>query len=73
MSLASRILGRLWKLPAVVHRNIASEPLRVILRPKQGMRIEAERRARAHVVFERLFSGRPKLGNLSEIVLVVKE
>ena len=32
MSLASRILGRLWKLPAVVHRNIASEPLRVPMR-----------------------------------------
>jgi uncharacterized protein len=32
MSLLSRLLGRLWRLPAAVTRNLASEPLRIPMR-----------------------------------------
>ncbi len=41
MSLASRILGRLWKFPAPVSRDIASEPLRVPMR--DGAELLADR------------------------------
>jgi hypothetical protein len=41
MSLASRILGRLWKFPAPVSRDIASEPLRIPMR--DGVELLADR------------------------------
>ncbi len=41
MSLASRILGRLWKLPAAIHHDIATEPLRIPMR--DGVELLADR------------------------------
>ena len=41
MSLLSRFLGRLWQLPAAIHRDIASEPLRIPMR--DGAELLADR------------------------------
>ena len=41
MSLASRVLGRLWRLPRVVTRDIASETLRIPMR--DGVELVADR------------------------------
>ena len=41
MSLASRLIGRLWRLPAPVSRSIAVEPLRIPMR--DGMELLADR------------------------------
>jgi putative CocE/NonD family hydrolase len=41
MSLISRVIGRLWKLPAPITRNIASEPLRIPMR--DGAELLADR------------------------------
>src|ERR1700733_10712078 len=41
MSLASRLLGRLWKFPAAVTRDIATEPLRIPMR--DGVELLADR------------------------------
>jgi hypothetical protein len=41
MSLASRLVGRLWKLPAPVTRDIATEPLRIPMR--DGTELLADR------------------------------
>jgi putative CocE/NonD family hydrolase len=41
MSLLSRLIGRAWKLPPVVHRDIASEALRIPMR--DGVELLADR------------------------------
>ncbi len=41
MSIASRILGRLWKLPAPITRRVASQPLRIPMR--DGVELLADR------------------------------
>jgi putative CocE/NonD family hydrolase len=41
MSLASRLFGRLWKLPAPITRDIAAEPLRIPMR--DGVELLADR------------------------------
>jgi putative CocE/NonD family hydrolase len=41
MSLASRLFGRLWKLPAPITRDIATEPLRIPIR--DGVELLADR------------------------------
>jgi putative CocE/NonD family hydrolase len=59
MSLLSRFLGRLWKLPAAIHRDIASEPLRIPMR--DGTELLADRyypHSRAPTVLIRSCYGR---------------
>ena len=41
MSIASRLIGRLWRLPAPVSRSVAAEPLRIPMR--DGMELLADR------------------------------
>src|SRR5262245_40313508 len=41
MSFASRLLGRLWRLPAPLTRDIAAEPIRVPMR--DGVELMADR------------------------------
>jgi predicted acyl esterase len=41
MSLVSRLLGRLWRLPAPLTRDLATEPLRIPMR--DGLELLADR------------------------------
>ena len=41
MSLVSRLVGRLWELPAAVTRDLAAEPLRIPMR--DGLELLADR------------------------------